>query len=75
MGTSTRGFASMNAETRHRIASLGGRAAHAKGTAHQWSREEAIAAGRKGGLQSRGGRGKVPAGTGAEGTAPVSEAR
>ena len=42
------------------IASKGGRAAHAKGTAHEWSAEEARRAGRKGGQASRGGRGKLP---------------
>ena len=42
-----RGFASLNAEERKRIASLGGKAAHAKGTAHQFTSEEAVAAGRK----------------------------
>jgi len=38
------------------------RAAHAKGTAHEWSSDEARQAGRKGGMVSRGGRGKLPAG-------------
>lgn len=33
------------------IASLGGKAAHKKGTAHQWTSEEARAAGRKGGIK------------------------
>jgi general stress protein YciG len=45
-----RGFASMDVARRREIASLGGRAAHAKGTAHEWSREQARIAGRKGGL-------------------------
>lgn len=57
-----RGFASMSPEKQREIASKGGRAAHAKGTAHQWSTEEARSAGRKGGQMSRGGRGKLPAG-------------
>lgn len=51
-----RGFASMSPEKRSAIASQGGKAAHAKGTAHQWSAEEAKAAGRKGGLKSRKNR-------------------
>ena len=34
------------------IARKGGKAAHVKGTAHEWSREEARVAGRKGGLAS-----------------------
>lgn len=56
-----RGFAAMSAEKQRAIASRGGRMAHAKGTAHQWTSEEAKAAGRKGGSVSRGGRGKAPA--------------
>ena len=48
-GTSKRGFASMDAETRRKIASKGGRAAHERGTAHEFSSAEAKAAGRKGG--------------------------
>lgn len=55
--TSKRGFASMDIEKQRLIASKGGRAAHAKGTAHEWSAEEARAAGRKGG-ESRGTRGR-----------------
>ena len=46
---STRGFASMDAEKQRQIASKGGKAAHAKGTAHRFTPEEARAAGRKGG--------------------------
>ena len=48
-----RGFASMDAEKQREIASKGGKAAHEKGTAHQFSSEEAREAGRKGG-QARG---------------------
>lgn len=48
-GTSNRGFASMNREKQREIASKGGRAAHAKGTAHEFSSDEAREAGRKGG--------------------------
>jgi general stress protein YciG len=48
-GKSKRGFASMDPERQKEIASKGGRAAHAKGTAHEWSRDEARNAGRKGG--------------------------
>jgi general stress protein YciG len=55
-----RGFASMSPERQREIASKGGRAAHAKGTAHEWSPEEARNAGRKGGQVSRGGRGRLP---------------
>lgn len=49
MATQQRGFASMNPEKQREIASKGGKAAHQKGTAHQFSPEEARAAGRKGG--------------------------
>jgi len=58
-----RGFASMSAEKQREIASKGGRAAHAKGTAHKWSSDEARTAGRKGGQISRGGRGRLTAET------------
>ncbi|MBG9387017.1 KGG domain-containing protein [Caenimonas aquaedulcis] len=42
-----RGFAAMSPEKKREIASLGGRAAHASGRAHQFSSEEARAAGKK----------------------------
>ena len=48
-GKSNRGFASMPQERQREIASLGGRAAHRDGTAHEFTSEEARAAGRKGG--------------------------
>ena len=54
-----RGFASMSAEKQREIASKGGRAAHQKGTAHEWTSDEARNAGRKGGQISRGGRGRL----------------
>lgn len=44
-----RGFASMHPELHKKIASMGGVAAHKKGTAHEWTSAEAQAAGRKGG--------------------------
>ncbi|MGE5609389.1 MAG: KGG domain-containing protein [Bacillota bacterium] len=53
MATSKRGFASMDMEKQRRIASKGGRAAHEKGTAHEFTPEEAREAGRKGG-EARG---------------------
>jgi len=56
-----RGFASMNKDKQREIARKGGRAAHLKGTAHEWDRAEAQAAGRKGGTVSRGGRGRLVA--------------
>jgi hypothetical protein len=46
---SNRGFASMDRSKQREIASKGGRAAHEKGTAHQFSADEAREAGRKGG--------------------------
>lgn len=56
-GSSKRGFASMDAERQREIASMGGKAAHEKGTAHEFTSEEAQEAGRKGGEASRGGGG------------------
>ena len=52
------GFASMDKEKQREIASKGGQAAHEKGTAHEFSSEEARKAGRKGGEASHGGRGR-----------------
>ena len=46
------GFASMTPERHKAIASLGGKAAWAKGTAHRWTEEEACVAGKKGGYAS-----------------------
>jgi len=65
-----RGFASMSAEKQREIASKGGRAAHEKGTAHEWTADEARNAGRKGGQVSRGGRGRLVVPTDAP---PMSE--
>ena len=48
-----RGFASMDPDKQREIASKGGRAAHVQGTAHEWTSDEARAAGRKGGAASR----------------------
>ena len=47
--TSKRGFASMDPSKQREIASKGGRAAHSKGTAHEFTTDEARVAGRKGG--------------------------
>jgi hypothetical protein len=49
----------MSPEKQREIASKGGRAAHEKGTAHEWTPDEARSAGRKGGQISRGGRGRL----------------
>lgn len=48
-GTRNRGFASMDRDKQREIARKGGRAAHEKGTAHEFTTDEARAAGRKGG--------------------------
>lgn len=50
-----RGFASMDENKQREIASMGGKAAHQSGNAHEFTSEEAREAGRKGG-QARGNR-------------------
>ena len=42
----------MDKNKQRQIASKGGKAAHEKGTAHEWTGEEAREAGRKGGMAS-----------------------
>jgi general stress protein YciG len=59
-GKQRRGFASMPSEKQREIASKGGRAAHVKGTAHEWTPDEARSAGRKGARASRDGHGRTP---------------
>ena len=49
MAEKDRGFASMPASKRREISRKGGKAAHAKGVAHEWTSEEAREAGHKGG--------------------------
>jgi general stress protein YciG len=56
MAVEDRGFASMDSTKQREIASKGGKAAHQKGTAHQWTSEEAREAGRRGGQASRARR-------------------
>jgi len=51
-GTRNRGFASMDPARQREIASQGGKAAHAKGTAHEFTSEEA----RRAGSMSHGNR-------------------
>lgn len=58
--TTKRGFASMTPDRIKEIASKGGKAAHAKGVAHQFNSEEAKLAGRKGGLAPHVRRGRGP---------------
>ena len=82
--TRSRGFASMDSNKQREIARKGGRAAHEKGTAHEFTADEARAAGRKGGERvsanrehmSRIGRlgGKMSAGKRATTPAPGSSA-
>jgi general stress protein YciG len=59
-----RGFASMDRAKQREIASKGGKAAHAKGTAHEWTSEEAREAGRKGGMASHRRRKQMMEGEG-----------
>ena len=59
-----RGFASMDRAKQREIASKGGKAAHAKGTAHEWTSEEAREAGRKGGMASHRRRKEMNDGSG-----------
>lgn len=49
MSTSKRGFASMDKDKQREIASKGGKAAHERGTAHEFTSQEAREAGHKGG--------------------------
>jgi hypothetical protein len=51
----------MPTDKQREIASKGGRAAHVKGTAHEWTPDEARSAGRKGAQASRDGRGRTAA--------------
>ena len=52
MTNEQRGFASMDPNKQRELARQGGKAAHVKGTAHEWTSEEARDAGRKGGTAS-----------------------
>lgn len=49
-GNQRKGFASLTPERRREIASAGGRAAHTQGVAHEFTPDEARAAGHKGGV-------------------------
>ena len=59
MGNERRGFGSMERDKQREIASKGGKAAHIKGKAHEWTSEQAREAGRKGG-QARALRSPTP---------------
>lgn len=74
-GTAGRGFASMDPQRQREIASAGGRAAHEKGTAHEFTSEEARAAGRKGGqARSENNRAQAANGMAADKSNPVGQA-
>ena len=66
-GSNKRGFASMNPEKQRQIASKGGREAHRQGTAHEFSSEEARAAGRISRKLTSANRRRVAAGEGKSG--------
>jgi uncharacterized protein len=68
-----RGFASMDRAKQKEIASKGGKAAHAKGTAHEWTSEEAREAGRKGGMASHRRRKQMMDGEGGQGSSESGE--
>ena len=88
-GKSSRGFASMDPQRQREIASEGGRAAHEKGTAHEFTSEEARRAGsmshggggggnqQSGGQGGQGGRGgnQASAGGGTRGGTPEQHAK
>ena len=84
MAKEDRGFASMDRAKQREIASKGGKAAHQKGTAHEWTSEEARDAGRKGGIashrrrremlaQTAGGTGSTRSTDDEQGSAGLSE--
>ena len=73
MAKEDRGFASMDRAKQREIASKGGKAAHQKGTAHEWTSEEAREAGRKGGMASHRRRKEMMEGGGSESSNPGSE--
>lgn len=51
-----RGFAAMSREKQREIASKGGKASHAMGRGHRWTKESAAVAGAKGGKVSGAAR-------------------
>ena len=76
MAKEDRGFASMDRAKQREIASKGGKAAHQKGTAHEWTSDEAREAGRKGGTASHRGRKEMsdePGGSGNPGSSMMAE--
>ena len=73
MAKEDRGFASMDRAKQREIASKGGKAAHQKGTAHEWTSEEARDAGRKGGIASHRRRREMMQQGSGEGAAATRE--
>jgi general stress protein YciG len=70
-GTKNRGFASMDPERQREIASQGGKAAHQKGTAHEFTSEEA----RRAGSMSHGNRQSASAGSSSGSSSSRSSSR
>jgi general stress protein YciG len=60
-----RGFQTLTPERRREIAIRGGKAAHARGVAHQWTSAEASAAGRLGGIARARKQGRLADGNSA----------
>lgn len=67
-----RGFAAMDRKKVSEIAAKGGKAAHAAGTAHQFTSDEARVAGKKGGVAPHVRRGRGPRVGTSQGTAPAA---
>jgi len=63
----------MDRNKQREIASKGGKAAHQKGTAHEWTSEEAREAGRKGGMASHRRKQQQGGGPSNEGGASSSD--
>jgi general stress protein YciG len=68
-----RGFAAMDRTLVSDIARKGGKAAHTAGTAHEFTSDEARAAGRKGGLAAHAKRRKATEAAPVDGTAPAGD--
>lgn len=73
--TKKRGFAAMDKEEHRQMCIAAGKKAHRMGKGHQWTADEARAAGSKGGKISRGGRGRVKTAATAATTAPDDAAK
>jgi general stress protein YciG len=62
----------MDRNKQREIASKGGKAAHQKGTAHEWTSEEAREAGRKGGMASHRRKQEQQSGSGSSSSSDAS---